>query len=94
MTKVDYFSVTHDLIGRPIIMARVGDDVVGYLCLSSARPYFNDSRVVLMIEVEPPYRRQGIATQLWQYAKDNGFNPIHEIEKTKDGKAWAEAVGD
>lgn len=94
MTRVDYFGVTHDVIGRPIIMARVGDEVAGYLYLSTARPWHNDSRVVLMVEVEPPYRRQGIARQLWQYAKENGFNPVHEIEKTKDGEAWAKAVGD
>jgi ribosomal protein S18 acetylase RimI-like enzyme len=47
-----------------------------------------------MVEVHPDYRRQGIATAMWQYAKAQGLNPTHELIKTEDGYAWSQAVGD
>lgn len=50
--------------------------------------------LIKMIAVLPEYQRQGIATAMWEYAKEKGLNPAHELEKTEDGEAWARAVGD
>lgn len=86
---------THeDVIGRVSILVRSGTEIVGRLTLSSPRPWQGNARMVIMIEVHPDYQRQGIATAMWKYAKSYGFNPMHELIKTENGKAWAEAVGD
>jgi ribosomal protein S18 acetylase RimI-like enzyme len=43
------------------------------------------------IWVKPEHRRKGIATQLWNYATANGYNPQHSAERTTDGDAWAKS---
>lgn len=86
---------THeDVIGRTTVLVRSGEEVIGRLALSSPRPFQQNARMVLMVEVHPDYRRQGIATAMWQYAKAQGLNPMHELIKTEDGNAWSKAVGD
>jgi GNAT superfamily N-acetyltransferase len=51
-------------------------------------------RQVGTVEVHPDFQRKGVATALWNYAKDNGFNPVHSTNRSPLGKKWAEAVGD
>lgn len=86
---------THeDVIGRTTVLVRLGEEVIGSLALSSPRPFQNNARMVLMVEVHPDYRRKGIATAMWEYAKAQGLNPTHELIKTEDGNVWALAVGD
>jgi ribosomal protein S18 acetylase RimI-like enzyme len=50
------------------------------------------------IDVDPRFQRQGIATRMWQYARDlsNQDPSIHYIVpsnfRTRDGDAWAHAL--
>jgi len=46
------------------------------------------------IRVGEPHRRKGIATGMWNYAKQQGLNPEHSDSRTKDGDAWAKTTGD
>ena len=68
-------------------------DVVGYLQFADQRPGL-DGRLIGHIEVAPSERRKGIATRLWHFAKAAGINPVHALDKTPEGQAWAQAVGD
>jgi|TARA_R110000744_G_C19053800_1_gene528153 hypothetical protein len=88
------FGILEDAIGRSTILVRSGTEVIGSLKLTAPRVFQDNARLVLMVQVEKTYRRKGVATALWSFAKNNGFNPVHELEQTKDGKAWAQAVGD
>jgi GNAT superfamily N-acetyltransferase len=47
------------------------------------------------IFVEPAYRRQGIATEMWNYANRQGLNPAHSpaVDQTAAGKAWVASLG-
>lgn len=49
------------------------------------------------VETHPDYRRQGLATKLWNYAKersDMGIpEPKHSSARTKEGEEWAKKVG-
>ena len=87
------FGTLENGIGQSTILARLGSEIIGSLQLTAPRAFQNDARLVLMIEVHESYRRQGVATALWKFAKDNGFNPHHELEQTESGKAWALAIG-
>jgi hypothetical protein len=51
---------------------------------------FND---VKDIRVGEPHRRKGVATGMWNYAKQQGLNPEHSDSRTKDGDAWAASTG-
>jgi hypothetical protein len=51
-------------------------------------------REVKDIRVGEPFRRKGVATGMWNYAKAQGFNPEHSDSRTKDGDAWAASTGD
>jgi GNAT superfamily N-acetyltransferase len=50
-------------------------------------------RVVLEVQTAAPFQRKGIATKLWNYAEDNGLNPLHSTTRTTAGDAWAKKVG-
>jgi ribosomal protein S18 acetylase RimI-like enzyme len=50
------------------------------------------------IKVPVEYRRQGLATRLWEsaqvVARESGLPPLtHSEYRTNDGDAWAQAVG-
>lgn len=45
------------------------------------------------IHVEPCYRRQGIATAMWQLAREHCPDLQHSQECTPVGYAWARSVG-
>jgi len=47
------------------------------------------------IFVEPNFRRQGIATEMWNYANREGLNPVHSpvADQTAAGKAWIASLG-
>ena len=80
-------------MGHLTIYALLAEQVVGYLELKDPRPGL-DGRLISHIEVHPELRRKGIATALFAAAKANGLNPIHALDKTEAGEAWAESVGD
>jgi hypothetical protein len=64
--------------------------IVGELDLSSDK----GGRTVKHLFVPDTFRRQGIATAMWSYAKNNGMNPKHDSFQTVEGHKWAEAVGE
>lgn len=47
------------------------------------------------IEVDPEYRRRGVGGAMWNYAHSLGVEPppVHSVEQTDMGKAWAQHVG-
>lgn len=49
------------------------------------------------VETHPEFRRQGLATKLWNYAKersDMGIpEPKHSTMRTKEGEEWAKKIG-
>jgi hypothetical protein len=53
------------------------------------------SGTVGQIFVEPNFRRQGIATEMWNYANRKGLNPVHSpvADQTAAGKAWIASLG-
>lgn len=44
--------------------------------------------------IESKYRRQGIGTAMFQWAKQQGLQPHHSGRYTDSGRAFASAVGD
>ena len=77
--------------GNTWMVGRIGDEQVALLVL---HPLKNGERSVLQVWTDKPYRRQGVATQLWEAAKRLGLNPVHDSHRTPDGTEWAKAVGD
>jgi GNAT superfamily N-acetyltransferase len=51
-------------------------------------------RLVGTVQVEPEFQRKGIATAMWRYAKQQGFNPVHSPNQSPSGKPWAKSVGE
>lgn len=59
-----------------------------------------ESGEVLAIEVVESFRRRGVATALWQRAQALHAQepmtfpaPVHSVERSADGDAWARSVG-
>ena len=53
--------------------------------------------MVSMVDVSPEFRRQGLATALWEMANDAArqfklAQPMHSPHLTGEGKAWVEAL--
>jgi len=80
-------------LGHDTIFATTPQGIIGYLQLADYRPGL-EGRLIGHIEVSGQFRRKGVATKLWQYAKELGLNPVHAIDKTPEGDAWSRAVGD
>lgn len=87
-------ALTDNWMGDPVVIA-VNEQMeqIGKMILTTATDWGRPNLIRGVI-VHPEYRRQGIATAMWDYAKQQGLQPAHDLEKTADGKAWAEAVGD
>lgn len=45
------------------------------------------------IRVGESFRRKGVATGMWNYAKQIGLNPEHSDSRTPEGDAWAASTG-
>lgn len=80
-----------DILGVAV-RAIVDEQVIGFLLLTGSFEHIDGGRFVRNIMVDEKYRRQGVATKLWDYAVENGFKPRHDAEKTADGVAWASSV--
>lgn len=78
-----------DFLAGVIIKGMVGKELIGMLWLTGAWAHLDGGRFVRMVEVDKEYRRQGVATALWDYAVENGFKPRHDVAKTSEGTAWA-----
>jgi GNAT superfamily N-acetyltransferase len=50
------------------------------------------TRMVKDISVLEDYQRQGVATELWKYAQEQGLKPKHSPLKTPEGEKWAESL--
>jgi hypothetical protein len=44
--------------------------------------------------VADEHQRKGVATGMWNYAKQQGLNPEHSDSRTPAGDAWAASTGD
>jgi GNAT superfamily N-acetyltransferase len=60
--------------------------------LDGDRPHTDDHTVVSYVEVKPEFRRQGVATAMWNYAKAQGFKPHHSSVISDSGYAWAKTT--
>ena len=85
------FGMGVDEDGQTVLVGRINGKQVGILVLY---PMENRERRVLQVWTDKQYRRQGVATHLWEIAKDYKLNPVHDSNRTEAGTAWAWAVGD
>ena len=88
------FGLATTVIGDPAVVALDEDqNEIGRMVMSIATDWGRPN-LVKWVHVDAAYRRKGIATAMWNFAKQQGLQPAHEFEKTTAGAAWAEAVGD
>ena len=64
---------------------------IGFMELGPNR---EEGRRVMDIQVNEDHRRRGVATGLWNHAKERGMNPVHSSMRTHAGDQWAKSVGD
>ncbi len=81
-----------DITGGIIVGAFHDETRIGMLWLTGEWEHLNGGRFVRLIEVDEEYRRQGIATALWNYAVEIGLKPTHDASKTEDGNGWASSL--
>lgn len=88
------FALTTCRMGDPMVLCFDEDrNEVGRMLMTTATDWGRPN-LIRWVHVEPAYRRMGVATAMWNFAKQQGFKPAHEFEKTTAGAAWAQAVGD
>lgn len=86
---------THTTTLNTIVKARHPEHgLVGELGLSGGTMLSPsaDGMRVMWLDVHPNHRRKGIATGMWNYAKQQGYNPVHSSQRTPDGEAWAKSL--
>jgi ribosomal protein S18 acetylase RimI-like enzyme len=77
------------LRGSIVCQAWAGDpqSEVGVLAIDS-------DGLILVVSVEPDYRRQGIATRMYRELVAAGYQPQHDWGNLRtDGAAWAASLG-
>jgi GNAT superfamily N-acetyltransferase len=95
--NADFNGVTYthkaDKLSALIQAIHPENGTVGHMLLGFERK--NRGRNVRNIMVNPEHQRQGIATGMWNYAKEQGLNPEHSdpTSQTDEGKSWAKKVG-
>jgi GNAT superfamily N-acetyltransferase len=89
-------TITHEPLDDGTTWVEANHPEHGYLggMQLAAPSEHRHGRTVLELEVRPEHRRKGVATGLWNYAKQQGLDPAHDTWQTKEGSAWAKAVGD
>ena len=65
--------------------------IIGKLYLGNETK--NGTRKIRNIYIRPEFRRQGIATGLYNYAVANELKPRHSADRTDEGDAWAKSLG-
>jgi len=88
------YSVEHNtaIEGHAVVSAQHPDGrEVGFMELG---PDSGRGRRVMDVQVHAEHRRKGVATGLWNHAKEQGLDPVHSSERTKAGDRWAQSVGD
>jgi GNAT superfamily N-acetyltransferase len=69
---------------------------VGWMSLSPAA-YPGKSQIghtIINVSVDPKFRRQGIATGMLNYAKQQGLTIFHSTLRTREGTLWARSTED
>lgn len=74
--------------------ALINGEVVAELTWWTTKPDQRTAKgAVRHVWTDPDYRRQGIATALWQYAHSlDVTKPRHSRNRTRDGKAWIQSL--
>jgi len=77
--------------GLPRIRAELPDGrMIGTLSwFAKPGPYYAE---VYNVSVDEPYRRQGIATAMWNLAKEHQPDLHHSQDLSDDGRAWSRTV--
>jgi len=79
-----------DMVSYDVFIVRAhradSPNSVGYVTLN------RENREALELYVSTDYRRQGIATRLWAYAREH-YDAQHSTDRTVDGQAWALSLG-
>ena len=88
-------TVTHEPMGIDMMVRAHHPEhgQIGWMRLHSLDPAKN-GREVRMVRVNDEFQRKGVAKAMWDYAKNAGLQPLHSTITTKEGSAWAKAVGD
>lgn len=74
--------------GETLVQAHHPDHgVIGHLLIGA----FHNVRNIM---VNPEHQRKGVATGMWNYAKQQGLEPEHSDIRTEEGTAWAKSTGD
>lgn len=77
------------------VKAFAGDKQIGKMDFypPSDKGGLKGSREVLMVEVDPEYRRQGVASSLFNEARLARLNPVHSTKLSSEGRAFVEGAG-
>ena len=70
--------------GTALIKAYLNDLQIGYLHLLKRRGYWTAQDV----GVDPPHRRRGVATAMYNHAEENGMNIEPSEAQTSDAEAF------
>ena len=65
-----------------------GDEKLGHIqiALGPVQPTVSD------VYVEPEHQRQGVATALWEHAKQQHPDLRHSMYLSRDGEAWVRSL--
>jgi GNAT superfamily N-acetyltransferase len=77
----------HGGFGALIQAVHPNEGVIGHMLIG----HTNELRNIM---VNPEFQRKGIATGMWKYAKSQGYNPEHSMDRTDEGDAWAKSLGE
>lgn len=73
---------------RHVVTAYDGSTIAGRL------EWYGKTGEVREIDVRPEHRRRGLATAMWEFARDAPKTPKHSPQRTDDGDAWVRTTGD
>jgi len=87
----------HENMGRlHIITAKADNEEVGHLSWANekgSRTFDLNPHEVYNVQVQKPYRRQGVATNMWHMAQEIDPEVAHSPERSPAGNKWARSVG-
>lgn len=68
-------------------------ELIGSITWRKGDSYDEEPGEVLWLHVEPEWRRKGVATKLWNRARQIDSQVKHSLTQTDQGASWAKAVG-
>ena len=78
-------------IGARIVAEHPEHGYVGHMLLLGRRSN-TSNRKIRDVYVKPEFRRMGFATGMFNYAKQQGLNPVHSDQRTDLGELWAKST--